>query len=120
MTCEQALRLHTIDAARVIGMSDQIGSLEPGKKADLITVNLDRPHLQPYYGAPQSLVFYAKSSDVDTSIIDGQIVLEGGQPTRLDQQRAMANLGTHVAAWRGRLSELGSTAVAGPGCPCCG
>ena len=120
MTCEQALRLHTIDAARVIGLSDQIGSLEAGKKADLITVNLERPHLQPYYGAPQSLVFYAKSSDVDTSIIDGRIVLEGGQPTRLDLQRAMANLGTHVAAWRGRLSELGSTAVAGPGCPCCG
>lgn len=120
MTCEQALALHTIGAARAIGLGDQIGSLEPGKKADLISVNLERPHLQPFYGAPQALVFYAKSSDVDMSIIDGQIVLEAGQPTRLDQVRAMANLGLHIPAWRTRLSELGSTAVAGPGCPCCG
>lgn len=120
MTCEQALRMHTIGAATAIGLGDQIGSLEPGKKADLIMVNIDRPHLQPYYGAPQALVFYAKSSDVDTSIIDGQVVMEGGQLVRLDQERALANLRVHVAAWRTRLAELGSTAVAGPGCPCCG
>jgi len=120
LSCEQALWFHTMGAARVLGLDHDIGSLELGKKADLIVVDLDRPHLQPYYGGYSALVYYAKSSDVVTSIIDGEVVLEHGRPTRLDQDAALTALAARVAGWRARLSALGSRAVFGPGCACCG
>ena len=118
-SCAQALQLQTTGAARVLGLEAEIGSLEPGKKADLIMVDIDRPHLQPYYGAYAALVYYARASDVVTSVIDGEIVLEDGNPTRLDRDRAIATLRGRVPGWRARLAALGSRAVFGPGCPCC-
>ena len=120
LSSERALWLHTMGAAQVLGMDDEIGSLEPGKKADLIMIDLDRPHLQPYYGGHSALVFYARASDVVTSIVDGQVVLEDGRPTRLDEERALRELAARTAGWRARLSALGSRAVFGPGCICCG
>jgi 5-methylthioadenosine/S-adenosylhomocysteine deaminase len=119
LSCERALWLHTIGAARVLGLDHEIGSLEPGKKADLIVIDTDRPHLQPYYGGYPALVFYAKSSDVVTSIIDGEIVLEDGRPTRIEQDVVQKAIRDHTPAWRRRLAALGSRAVFGPGCPCC-
>lgn len=119
LTCAQALELHTIGAARVMGLAGEIGSLEAGKKADLIMVDIDRPHLQPYYGDYAALVYYARANDVVTSIVDGAIVVENGRPTRLDRERAMARIKEKVPGWRGRLAALGSRAVFGPGCPCC-
>jgi 5-methylthioadenosine/S-adenosylhomocysteine deaminase len=107
-------------AARVLGLDHEIGSLEAGKKADLIVIDLDRPHLQPYYGGHAALVYYARASDVVTSIINGEIVLEGGRPVGLDQSRALAALAELTSGWRAKLSALGSRAVFGPGCPCCG
>ena len=56
-------------AATVLGLEKEIGSLEEGKKADLIVVDVNRPHLQPFYGAYPALIYYAKSSDVVVSVI---------------------------------------------------
>lgn len=120
MSCERALWLHTMGAARVLGLDGEIGSLETGKKADLIVVDLDRPHLQPFYGHYAALVYYARASDVVTSVVDGEVVLEDGRPTRLDEARALAALTGRIPGWRGRLAALGSRSVYGPGCPCCG
>jgi 5-methylthioadenosine/S-adenosylhomocysteine deaminase len=120
LSCDQALWLHTMGAARVLGLDHEIGSLEAGKKADLIVVDLNKPHLQPYYGRPAALVFYAKSSDVETSIIDGEVVLEAGRLTRLDEAAALRAMGSHLPHWRGQLAALGSRAVFGSGCACCG
>ena len=119
MTCEQALWTHTMGAASVMGLEGEIGSLEAGKKADLIVVDLDRPHLQPFYGGYPALVFYARASDVTTSVVDGRIVLDEGRPVHLDEADALRRLGSRVPAWRGRLAALGSRAVFGPGCACC-
>jgi 5-methylthioadenosine/S-adenosylhomocysteine deaminase len=107
-------------AARAMGLDHEIGSLEPGKKADLVVVDIDRPHLQPYHGAHAALAFYARASDVEASVVDGRVVLEDGRPVLLDEQRALAALAPRVPAWRGQLSALGSRAVFGPGCACCG
>jgi len=116
---DQALWLHTMGAARVLGLDDEIGSLEPGKKADLIAVDLDRPHLQPYYGGYPALVFYAKTSDVVTSVIDGKVVLADGRPLHLDEARILAGIAGRVARWREQLRALGSRCVFGPiGCGC--
>jgi len=118
--CADAIWLHTMGAARAMGLDHEIGSLEPGKKADLVVVDIDRPHLQPYYGAHAALAFYARASDVEASVVDGRVVLEDGRPVLLDEQRALAALAPRVPAWRGQLSALGSRAVFGPGCACCG
>lgn len=120
MSCAQALWLHTMGAARVLGLDDQIGSLEPGKKADLILVDLDRPHLQPFYGAHEALVFYARAADVVTAIVDGRVIMEDGRPVYLDRAAALSRLAPRVAHWRRGLAGIGSRAVFGPGCLCCG
>ena len=69
LPAEQALWFHTMGAATVLGLEKEIGSLEEGKKADLIVVDVNRPHLQPFYGAYPALMYYAKSSDVVVSVI---------------------------------------------------
>ncbi len=120
LSCARALELHTIGAARVMGLQGEIGSLEPGQKADLIMADIDRPHLQPCYGDYAALVCYARASDVVTSIVDGAILLENARPTRLDRDKTMARIREHVPGWCGRLAASGSHAVFGPGCPCCG
>ncbi|MBK9082108.1 MAG: amidohydrolase family protein [Rhizobiales bacterium] len=120
MSSAQALWLATMGAARVMGLDAEIGSLEIGKKADLILVDLDRPHLQPFYGGYSALVYYARADDVRVAVIDGAIALEDGAPTRLDEPRALARLAERTPHWRTRLAALGSRAVFGPHCACCG
>lgn len=120
LSCAEALWLHTMGAARVLGLEAEIGSLEPGKKADLILVDLGAEHLQPYYGGNEALVFYARASDVAASVVDGRIIMEEGRPLHLDREAALARLAARVPYWRRGLGRLGSKAVFGPGCICCG
>jgi formylmethanofuran dehydrogenase subunit A len=67
----------TIDAAKCIGWDDEIGSLEIGKKADVITVNLHQPHLTPEFMHVHRLVFQAVANDVEHVIVDGKLLMEG-------------------------------------------
>jgi 5-methylthioadenosine/S-adenosylhomocysteine deaminase len=79
-----ALRMATIMGARAIGLDHAIGSLEPGKKADMIAVRLDTPRMTPLFGSgpyfnlQHNLVHAARGGDVDMTMIDGRIVVEGG------------------------------------------
>ncbi|MGE5337029.1 MAG: amidohydrolase family protein [Gemmatimonadota bacterium] len=106
MTCAEALWYATMGAARVMGLDAEIGSLEAGKKADLIVVDLDRPHLQPFYGDYAALVYYARADDVVTSVIDGRIVLDGGRVAAVDEQQIHRAMCAHASSWRARLVEL--------------
>ncbi|MBL8836321.1 MAG: amidohydrolase family protein [Alphaproteobacteria bacterium] len=117
LTCREALWRHTMGAARVLGLDGEIGSLEAGKKADLIMLDLDRPHLQPFYGDYPALVYYARASDVVTSVVDGRVVLRDGRLTRLDEASVVAGVKAHLPRWRETLRGLGSTALAPDG-PC--
>jgi 5-methylthioadenosine/S-adenosylhomocysteine deaminase len=82
----------TLDAARALGLSDRIGSIEPGKKADLIVVDTRRPHLVPMYHPASQLVYAAKGSDVTTVIINGRVVMEDGRVLTFDVEQAMAEV----------------------------
>ncbi len=115
----QVLWFHTMGAARVLGMEAEIGSLEPGKKADMIVVDVNRTYLQPYYGGYPALVFYARASDVTTSVIDGRVVLEDGRPVDLDIDAALRALPDRLPGWRSKLAGLGSRSVFGEACLCC-
>jgi len=82
----RALRMATIDGARALGLGNEIGSLEVGKRADVIVVDLDQPHSSPQLNDVVSvLVYSAVASDVRTTIIDGQVVLRDGELLRLDE-----------------------------------
>ncbi len=76
MDAQTVVKLATVDGARVLGMEDQIGSLETGKKADIIILDLEKPHAHPLYNIYSLIVYSLKSSDVETVIIDGEIVMK--------------------------------------------
>ena len=72
----QVLRLATTGGAEAIGLGDRIGSLEVGKRADLIIVDTKKPHLTPMYDPASHLVYSANGSDVRDVIIDGKVIVQ--------------------------------------------
>ncbi|MDG7037191.1 MAG: amidohydrolase [Nitrososphaerota archaeon] len=72
----KALEIATLGGARALGMENMIGSIEVGKKADLILIDMDKPHLKPLHDVAKALVFHASAADVDTVIINGKIIME--------------------------------------------
>ena len=72
MNAEAVLEIATINGARALGLQKEIGSIEVGKKADMILVRLKEPHLMPIISPLSNLVYAAEGSDVDTAIIDGK------------------------------------------------
>lgn len=76
MSAERALRMATIDAAHAIGRGDELGSLVPGKKADITLIDLEYPHLTPHPNVVSTLVYQTQGFEVDTVICNGDIVME--------------------------------------------
>lgn len=83
------LRCATSEGARALGMADRIGSLEVGKKADVIVIDTDRPHLTPLYSPYSHLVYCANGADVIHSIIEGRLVMEHRKVLTLDLAEVM-------------------------------
>ncbi|MEW1718225.1 amidohydrolase [Streptomyces sp. NPDC093109] len=73
---EQAVRMATIEGARALGLGDQLGSLEAGKRADLVVLDLAAPHLRPLHDPWSTLAYAAHSSDVRDTVVDGRILLQ--------------------------------------------
>ena len=85
MPARQALSMATLEAARVLGLDDRLGSLEVGKRGDIIILDLDVPHMVPMYNVTSHLVYAAHSSDVRTVIIDGRVVMRDRELLTLDE-----------------------------------
>ena len=90
LPAEQVVALATITGARALHMDKQIGSLEPGKKADLILVDTTAPHATPMYNVYSELVYASKADDVRTVIIAGKIVMEDRQMLTLNEPEILA------------------------------
>ncbi len=90
MDALSVLKMATVHGARVLGLQDVIGSLEVGKKADVIVIDTHKPHLTPMYNATSHLVYAARGSDVSHSIINGQPVMEDRKLLTLDITEIMA------------------------------
>ena len=118
LSCEDALYLQTMGAANVLGIDHDIGSLETGKKADLVLIDITQPHLQPYYGSTAAFVYYARASDVTTSIVDGRIIMDDRTILHLDEAPIIDSIRAATPRWRQQLQNYGSRAVIGPGCAC--
>jgi 5-methylthioadenosine/S-adenosylhomocysteine deaminase len=85
----EVLKMATINGAKALGLDGEIGSLEVGKKADIILIDLSKPHLKPLHNIYASIVYSARGSDVDTVIVDGKILMENRQVKTLDEQAVM-------------------------------
>jgi len=90
LTAEEILAMLTIDGARVLGLENDIGSLEVGKRADLIVVDFNQPHLLPTGRFVPKLVYSARGSDVLHVIVDGRVVMENRQLQTMDEGAVMA------------------------------
>jgi len=89
LDADTVLAMATIDGARALGLADRIGSLEPGKEADLIVIDTRQPHLTPLYHPASHLVYAARGGDVRTTIVRGRVVMEDRELLTLDRAQVM-------------------------------
>jgi 5-methylthioadenosine/S-adenosylhomocysteine deaminase len=96
----KALRMITIDAARALGLGEVVGSLEVGKRADLIAIDLRQAHLTPWSPGtlPYLLVQYATGRDVAHVVANGEVLLEGGRHQRIDLEAVIADAAREAEA----------------------
>ena len=78
--------------AIVLGVEDKVGCLELGKKADIIGLDLDKPHLTPLYNIYSHVVYAASAADVTLSVINGRVVMRNRELLTLDVERVMADV----------------------------
>jgi len=97
----------TIDAAKALGMEKEIGSLEPGKKADIILVDWFKPHLVPMNMPVYRMVYYANGEDVATVIVDGRILMRDRHVSTVDEGKVLdaAQQESELAVRRVRLPD---------------
>jgi 5-methylthioadenosine/S-adenosylhomocysteine deaminase len=97
LPAEQAVAMATIGGARVAGLEKEIGSLEPGKRADLITVRLDRPHAVPMYNVYSQLAYALKGSDVEDVSVNGRLIVRDGRSLTLDPVQVLSKAKEYAA-----------------------
>jgi 5-methylthioadenosine/S-adenosylhomocysteine deaminase len=89
LPAEQVVEMATVDGARALHLEKQIGSLEAGKKADLIIVDINAPHATPMYNVYSEIVFALKASDVRTVIIAGRVIMEERKMLTLNEEEIL-------------------------------
>jgi len=89
-TAEDAFTMGTRDGARALGWEDAIGSLEVGKQADLVVIEADNLRISPFVNPVTALVRYASGADVDSVMVAGRLVVEGGRVTTIDEGALLA------------------------------
>ena len=104
MSAQQALDMATRNGAAALGMDEEIGVIEPGKRADLILFDLARPHLRPLHHLPSGLVYQSQGSEVQWVWVDGEPLMEDGKLTWLSPKEEKQVL---------ERAQTASTAVAG-------
>jgi 5-methylthioadenosine/S-adenosylhomocysteine deaminase len=78
--------MSTIEGAKTIGRDDLIGSIEPGKRADILILDTARTNMTPLHEPAATIVYQATGAEVDTVIVDGRILLRHGVPTILNAE----------------------------------
>jgi cytosine/adenosine deaminase-related metal-dependent hydrolase len=108
MTADSVLAMATIDGARALGMADQIGSLEAGKKADVVLLDFDRAHLYPRHRVSSALVYQANGSEVDTVLVDGRVLVAAGRLAGRDpaEEALLARRAQRASAQVARRARL--------------
>jgi 5-methylthioadenosine/S-adenosylhomocysteine deaminase len=92
MDARTVLEMATIGGARAMGLDHEIGSIEPGKQADLIVIDLSSPHLTPMYNPVSHLVYAAKGSDVRDVFVAGEPLVRDHNLVKLDAEDTMQHV----------------------------
>jgi 5-methylthioadenosine/S-adenosylhomocysteine deaminase len=100
MPSNVVLEMATLGSAKVLGLEQEIGSLEVGKKADIIILDLHRPHLQPIYNIVSHLVYSATGADVRDVIIDGKLIMQGRKLLTIDEETVLEK----VQEWQNKIA----------------
>ncbi|MFQ5758377.1 MAG: amidohydrolase [Candidatus Bathyarchaeia archaeon] len=89
LPAKTVLEMATRNAAKALGLERTIGSLEPGKKADIALIDLKKPHLTPLHNPYANIIYSANGSDVQTLIVDGRVVMENREVKTLNEEEIM-------------------------------
>lgn len=103
----KVLEMCTIDSARALGMADQIGSIERGKQADIVTMDLRRPHLFPPNMALHRLVCFANGNDVTNVMVAGNLILDQSEQTQVEQDVVLRDAARETALMIQRIEATG-------------
>ena len=106
ITPAAVIEMQTIEAARAAGLEREIGSIEPGKRADIVIRSTDRPETCPGVNPVHQLALTARGGTVATVIVDGAVVLRHGRSTQVDEQLVFEE--TRASVTR-RMARLGLT-----------
>ncbi|MCR2044659.1 amidohydrolase [Anaerosalibacter massiliensis] len=87
----KAIEMGTINGAKALNWDKEIGSIEVGKKADLILIDMEKPHLYPKHNVVSAIAYSCQASDVDTVIVNGKIIMEGYEIRTIDVEKVMYN-----------------------------
>ncbi|MFG2646301.1 amidohydrolase [Streptomyces sp. NPDC048436] len=98
LTARQALDHATLQSARAVGLGQEIGSLAPGRRADIVLVDLAGPHTQPVHDLAATLVHSARSADVTTTIVDGRVLMRDRRLLTLDVPDIVRELSAELPA----------------------
>ena len=99
LTAPELLRMATIDGAKALGLDRLVGSLEPGKRADVIVVDLENAHTQPVFDLPSTVVYASRAGDVSLTVVDGRVLWDGVRVRTLDEAKVLAA----AKEWRGKV-----------------
>ncbi|MFG2548902.1 amidohydrolase [Streptomyces sp. NPDC048581] len=98
LTSRQALHHATLQSARAVGLAESVGSIAPGRRADIILVDLTGPHTQPVHDLAATLVHSARSSDVRTTIVDGRVLMRDRELLTIDVPAVVRELEERMPA----------------------
>lgn len=87
VTAKQAFKMGTVNGAAAIGFGNEAGVIKKGMKADIVLLDIDKPHLYPLHDPHSAVVYSAQGSDVDTVIVDGEILMENRELKHIDEER---------------------------------
>ncbi len=111
LPAETVFRMATTGGARVLNLQDEIGSLEPGKRADIVLVDTRRPGLTPLYAVYSHLVYAVRGSDVTTVLVNGRVVVQDGQVVTVNEDEVMEM----ARGFGGRVREVMAEVAAARG-----
>lgn len=94
-----ALLMATRNGAEILGIGEKTGSLKPGKKADLVMADLDKPHLTPLYDIYSHITYCLRPSDIETVMVNGKVVVEDGKLTTMDEDEILDK----ARAWQEKI-----------------
>jgi len=114
---DAVLAMATIDGARALGLENRIGSIEVGKRADVIVCRLDRPQTTPVHDPVATLVFQAYGTEVVTVIVDGRVLLRDGRLHGVDEAALCREAQTRSAAILDRAGIARGVFGPTPGAP---